>query len=260
MSARACSITLFTSRHALSTLVPVSVIHRWFRLAKQPFVPLSQIETYFHARARQITQISSAVKDMIRRHPAHQRFCDMVQRALWQLLTRHAVGFRGVLAVFYDDVEIEQAHLNGAEAHPDAVPLRKIIGFVGFQDIVLLRFRAATANDPAPPSPVSPYLLPDQTRSGSPAGSARCYRYDDSCRQRVPESSETAISAGVVGRRHHRHQNIRAQFVHHILRRNGVTDGFGHFAALTIHSEAVGQVPDGTALPFIAIKESSGRT
>ncbi len=36
-------------------------------------------------------------------------------------------------------------------------------------------------------------------------------------------------------------QNIRAQFVHHILRRNGVADGFRHLATLTIHGKAVGQ-------------------
>lgn len=37
--------------------------------------------------------------------------------------------------------------------------------------------------------------------------------------------------AGVVGRGHPQTQNVRAQFVHHVLRRNGVTDRFGHLTA-----------------------------
>ncbi len=56
--------------------------------------------------------------------------------------TRHAVRFGGVLAVF-NDVEVERAHLDGAEAHQALHHFMEVVRFVGFQDIFLRRFRAA---------------------------------------------------------------------------------------------------------------------
>ncbi len=60
---------------------------------------------------------------------------DMEQRGL-AAATRHAVSLGGVLAVF-DDVQVERAHLDGAEAHQALHHLMEVVGFVGFQDIFL---------------------------------------------------------------------------------------------------------------------------
>ena len=165
----------------------------------------------------------------------------MEQRGL-AATTRHAVRFRGVLTVF-DDVEVERAHLNGAEAHQALHHFVEVVRLIGFQDIVLRRFRATYR-----PAVQHDHLFrfhhifhriePVQVRQQEARGItdttiAVGSTFQDLVRYRH--------FAGVVGGCHPQTQNVCAQFVHHILRRNGVTDGLGHLTALTIHGEAVSQ-------------------
>ncbi len=165
----------------------------------------------------------------------------MIQRSL-AATTRHAVRFRGVLAVF-DNVEVERAHLDGAEAHQTLHHFVEIVGFVGVNDVFLRRFCAA--NSPA----IEHHHLfrfhhvfcriktiqvrQQEARGVTDTTIAVGGTFQDLIRHRH--------FAGVVGRRYPQTQNVCTQFVHHILRRNGVTDGLGHLTALTIHGETVSQ-------------------
>ena len=165
----------------------------------------------------------------------------MEQRGL-AAATRHAVRFRGVLAVF-DDVEVERAHFDGAEAHQALYHFMEVVGFVGFQDIFLCRLRAADC-----PAVQHHHLFRFN----------HVFRWIETVQVRQQEArgvTDTTIAvrgafedligdrhfAGVVGGSHPQTQDIGAQLVHHVLRANGVTDRLGHFAALAIDGEAVGQ-------------------
>ncbi|MNC11784.1 hypothetical protein D3C75_594910 [compost metagenome] len=156
--------------------------------------------------------------------------------------TRHTVRFSGVLAIF-DDVEVERAHLNGAEAHQALHHFMEIVRFVCLQDVILCRL--GTTDCPA----IQHHHL---------FRFHHVFYWIETVEVRQQEArgvTDTTIAvgstfqdlignrhfAGVVSRCHPQTQNIGAQFVHHVLRRDSVTDGFGHLAALTIDGEAVGQ-------------------
>ena len=120
-------------------LVPERIVHRFTVCqAKQAFVPLTGEDVFF-TFARQVAPhfISGEGEDWC--HPAHQRFCDVIQRSL-AATTRHTVRFGGVLTVF-DDVEVEGTHLNGAEAHQTLYHFVEIVCFVRVEDVFLCRFR-----------------------------------------------------------------------------------------------------------------------
>ncbi|VFS81171.1 Uncharacterised protein [Salmonella enterica subsp. enterica] len=165
----------------------------------------------------------------------------MIQRSL-AATTRDAIGLRGVLAVF-NDVEVERPHFNGAEAHQALYHFMEVVSFVCLQNLLLRRFRAAHR----PPVQHHHLFRFDHIGGRIEAIEVR--------QQEARGITDTTIAvgsafqdfvrdrhfAGIVSRRHPQTQDIRAQFIHHILRRHGVTDGFGHLAPLTIDGEAVSQ-------------------
>ena len=165
----------------------------------------------------------------------------MEQRSL-AATTRHAVRFRGVLTVF-DDVEVERTHFYGAEAHQALYHFVEVIGFIGFQDFVLRRLRTTYR-----PTIQHHHLFrfhhvfnriePVQVRQQEARGVTDTTIAVGSTFQDFVRNGHFA---SIVGRSNPKTQNIRAQFVHHVLRRNGVTDRFGHLTALTINGETVGQ-------------------
>ena len=165
----------------------------------------------------------------------------MVQRGL-AATTRDAVSLGGVLAIF-NDIEPERAHFDGAEAHQALHHFVEVIGFVGFDDIVLRRLRAAYC-----PAVQHDHLFrfhhifcrietvevrQQEARGVTDTTIAVSGAFEDLVRDRH--------FAGVIGGSHPQAQNIRAQLVHHVLRRNGVADRLGHLAALAINGKAVGQ-------------------
>lgn len=165
----------------------------------------------------------------------------MIQRSL-AATTRDAISLRGVLAVF-DDVEVERTHFNGAEAHQALYHLMEVVSFVCLQNLLLRRFRAAHR----PPVQHNHLFRFDHIGGRIEAIKVR--------QQEARGITDTAIAvgstfqdfvrdrhfAGIVSRRYPQTQDIRAQFIHHILWRHGVTDGLGHLAPLTIDGETVSQ-------------------
>ncbi|MNC39861.1 hypothetical protein D3C75_885410 [compost metagenome] len=156
--------------------------------------------------------------------------------------TGQAVSLGGVLTIL-DDIQIEGAHLDGAELHQLLGHAVEVVLVERRHDLGLYRF--GTTYGPA----IHHYHVGRRHHVGRRIEAVQVGQQEAGgvadATIGVGRALEDLVGdshlAGVVGARYPQTQDVGAQLVHHVLRADHVADGLGHLAALTIHGEAVSQ-------------------
>ena len=174
-----------------------------------------------------------------RRDPAHQRLEDVEQRRL-RGTPCQAVGARRVLPVL-DDVEIEAAQLRHAEVVELVTDQMELVFVVGLPEIGLQH--SGAINDPA----VEREHLPGRHAID------RRIEAREVREQKARGIADPAVGVGialedlvrdghlgaVIGGGHPQAQDVGAQRLHDLLRRDHVAARLGHLVPRRIHGEAV---------------------
>ena len=176
-----------------------------------------------------------------RRQPAHQRLGDAVHRAL-RAAPAVAVGRHGVEAVL-GDVEVERAHLVGAEVLHARHHLGEVVALVGGDHRLLhverllhrpLVQRQAVFDTYQMLRGIKTVEVAEQEARGVAQAAV-------AVRHALEDLVGDAHLIAVIGRGHPQAQHVGAQAVHHLLRRHHVAQRLGHLAARGVHGETVGE-------------------